>query len=378
MPDNWPDPGSLDPASLQGDALTRWYLRSPIDIERERQAGEARRFQDFFYGSTAADTGFGRGGPASRQDVDPGFSIPLPSKDIDPGFAIPAPSGDIDPGFTWAQVGPNKWRSVRTATDGQSARGSPAHSADHNMAPTDGAPRSNVSYRSPASAPPLYNGVRPTAGAQPSRPSRQPPIDPSKTPVFQTGPDGKLHPVPGWHTTGPFDFGPWSHNIHWGGVAKNLGEIGVGVASFFSGVGLGGELLSALGPEAETAVAEGIAESPAAKAAADAIHRHHVDPKYMGGATDGEQVDIAGRLHRAFHSMLGKAHREAGFPPRGGKSGSGVKWAEHYKLNPGSRDEAYEILRRVSREFDEIYKTDISSKLPRPPGSTEVAPPPPK
>jgi hypothetical protein len=98
----------------------------------------------------------------------------------------------------------------------------------------------------------------------------------------------------------------------------------------------------------------------------------------MGGAANGERVDLVDELHRRFHSMLGKAHREAGFPPVGGKSGSAVEWAKHYKLNPGSRDEAFEILRRVSREFDELHGTNISSKLPRTPGSTEVGPPPPK
>jgi hypothetical protein len=76
--------------------------------------------------------------------------------------------------------------------------------------------------------------------------------------------------------------------------------------------------------------------------------------------------------------MLDKAHREAGFPPRGGITGSKVKWAKHYELNPGSRERAYENLRRVAREFDEIHGTDISSRLSQTPGSTEMAPPPPK
>jgi hypothetical protein len=345
-------------------------------VERERQEAAARRYQDFFYGGTGTDFGpaFGQDVAAPSRDIDPGFGVPAPSNDIDPGFAMQAPARDIDPGFTWVAAGPNRLRSVRIATDGQSTLPtSPALSSDSGMSPTDNTLQSNVSYRPPASSPTINNGLG-RGGAQPPQPNQQPSIDPSKTPVFQTGPDGKLHPIPGWHPTGPFDFGTWSHTIHWGGVAKDLTEIGTGVASFFSGVGLGGELLSALGPEAETAVAEGIAESPAAKAAAEAIHRHHADPRYMGGAADGEQVDLVGRLHRAFHSMLGKAQREAGFPPVGGKSGSRIKWDEHFDRNPGSREEAYEILRRVSREFDERYGTNISSKLP--PASGVATPPP--
>ena len=54
MPDGWTDPAGLD-----GDALTRWYLRSPADIERERQAAADRRYQDFFYGSDEADPSSG-------------------------------------------------------------------------------------------------------------------------------------------------------------------------------------------------------------------------------------------------------------------------------------------------------------------------------
>lgn len=358
MSEGWTDPGSLE-----GDALAQWYLRSPADIERARQAAAARGYQDFFYGSTASAPGSSRGVPASSQDIDPGFSVP-------------APSADIDPGFTWAQMGPNRWRSVTTVQ--QSASPSlPTTSFDNDDAPTDGALRSNASYRSPASTPPLNNSLRPAQGTQTALSGQPAAIDPSKTPVFQTGADGKLHPVPGWHTTGPFDFGTWSHNIHWGGVAKDLGEIGAGVATFFSGAGLGADLLSALGPEAETAVAEGIADSPAAKAAADAIHSRHLDPKYMGGAANGERVDLEGRLHRAFHSMLGKAHGEAGFPPVGGISGSAKKWAEHYRLKAGSRDEAMAILRRVSREFDQTYGTNISSKLQPVPEAGEVGTSPP-
>ncbi|SRR5258706_16229824 len=40
--------GQIDPARLDGDALARWYLRSPADIQDERQAAAAQRYADFF------------------------------------------------------------------------------------------------------------------------------------------------------------------------------------------------------------------------------------------------------------------------------------------------------------------------------------------
>ena len=52
--------------------------------------------------------------------------------------------------------------------------------------------------------------------------------DPRRTDVFRRGPDGKLHPIEGWHTTGPFDFGTWARNIDWGGVVTDLGDIAAG------------------------------------------------------------------------------------------------------------------------------------------------------
>jgi hypothetical protein len=54
VPDGWTDPAGLD-----GDALTQWYLRSPADIEQERRAAAGRRYQNFFYGSDETDPTFG-------------------------------------------------------------------------------------------------------------------------------------------------------------------------------------------------------------------------------------------------------------------------------------------------------------------------------
>jgi hypothetical protein len=49
--------GQIDPARLDGDALTRWYLRSPGDLEDERQAAAAQRYADFFGNTSRPSTG---------------------------------------------------------------------------------------------------------------------------------------------------------------------------------------------------------------------------------------------------------------------------------------------------------------------------------
>ena len=79
---------SIDPGSLEGNALARWYLRSPSEIEQERQAAAARRYQDFFYGPSGAgpDPGFSGGAPTFERDLEPDSAARLPStsQDVDP------------------------------------------------------------------------------------------------------------------------------------------------------------------------------------------------------------------------------------------------------------------------------------------------------
>lgn len=40
--------GQIDSARLESEALRRWYLRPPADIEKERQAAALQRHHDFF------------------------------------------------------------------------------------------------------------------------------------------------------------------------------------------------------------------------------------------------------------------------------------------------------------------------------------------
>ncbi|HEX3364994.1 hypothetical protein [Phenylobacterium sp.] len=98
----------IDPARLEGDALTRWYLRSPDDIEQERQEAAAQRYQNFFGGNAGVDP-------------DPGLDAGLetPSQDGDPGSdgGNEAPAKDVEPELSWVQVGPDRWRSVNASDD---------------------------------------------------------------------------------------------------------------------------------------------------------------------------------------------------------------------------------------------------------------------
>ena len=61
----------IDPARLQGEALRRWYLRSPADIEEERRSAAAKRYDAFFAG----------GHPAAVQDESQVAQSPI----ADPG-----------------------------------------------------------------------------------------------------------------------------------------------------------------------------------------------------------------------------------------------------------------------------------------------------
>jgi len=96
----------INPARLQGEALRRWYARSPQEVEQEREAIAASRYADFFSGA----------GRVNR-DPDPGFSrgSEVAAKDIDPVFCreLRTTPREVDPGFSWAPAGPNRWHGDR-------------------------------------------------------------------------------------------------------------------------------------------------------------------------------------------------------------------------------------------------------------------------
>ena len=97
----------------------------------------------------------------------------------------------------------------------------------------------------------------------------------------------------------------------------------------------------------------------------------------MGGPAKQDLANLPKSLHDTFHQGLAKALKEAGFPRVGGRGGGTLDWAEHFRTNPGSREDAFDILRRVTRDFDQAHGTDISSKLPESPNVANPGPLPP-
>lgn len=79
--------GQIDPARLDGDALTRWYLRSPADIEEERRQAAAQAYDSFF----------------SRPD-EGARPVNQPTTDTDEADGPDALT------TSWTEIGDNRWQ----------------------------------------------------------------------------------------------------------------------------------------------------------------------------------------------------------------------------------------------------------------------------
>lgn len=218
----------ISPADLDGKALRRWYQRSPEEIERERSAAAEAASRAYFGGQSCApappkldmaqelrrrEQGAYDGFPGNnkrqnagqilprpdswRQNCEPNWSggirpVPLPSPSFhsEGGWIrpVPLPSprlpyGGIRP-IPLVQAGPN---------------GSLAHAAGPSAANLQAQPAFRTSGGPATPSNPSQPQPRPQSerhdvwirGRQPGE------IDPSRTDVFQVGPDEKLHPVPG-------------------------------------------------------------------------------------------------------------------------------------------------------------------------------------
>lgn len=79
--------GPIDPARLKGEALTRWYNRTPQEIEAEREAAEQRKHQAFVASIREEERAPERSAP--RSPVDAAGKV---LRDFQNGPDIPRPS----------------------------------------------------------------------------------------------------------------------------------------------------------------------------------------------------------------------------------------------------------------------------------------------
>lgn len=336
----------VDPSRLSGQDLRRWYMRNPAEIEKQRQEEAVRRHRAFFGRLPTPDpvSGFRRESPPVAREQESGPLSPIWLGRYDD------PDPNRGPGSEIFDRSVRRIQPLRVAKETlQSLGGKDAARA----APSAGGPPSNPlsglaagpGAPQPQSVEQLPHHAIWMAGRQPGD------LDPSRTEVFELGIDGKLHPVPGWRTTGPFDVGAWSKMFDWEGVAQDLTGIGAGAIDFLAGGGLAAEVLGGLGYRIGPDFIRGVIEG------------HHAFPKFMGGPNKQDLARLFQSLHREFHAELSAALKKADFPRVGGQGGGTTDWAEFFKLNDGKRDEALQILRDVSRSFDRRRGTRISKSL---------------
>ena len=113
-------------------------------------------------------------------------------------------------------------------------------------------------------------------------------------------------------------------------------------------------LLEHIAPGAAAAIARAIDEW---------TEFHHPFPKFMGGPLRQGLEALKAWRHRLFHADLASALREAVPLPVGGRAGSRDQWLEHFAKFPEAEDQAIEILRRVTAEFDRAHGSSITPKL---------------
>jgi RHS repeat-associated protein len=123
------------------------------------------------------------------------------------------------------------------------------------------------------------------------------------------------------------------------GLYGNAGRLGVGVGSL---------------------------SDDAARGITSAMHGHHPIAKFLGGNSSQVLTRLPQVLHTGtggFHSQLNAALRAAFGRSGGGASGSATEWAKFFSANPGSQRQAMDILLDVSRNFDFVNGTSVTSDV---------------
>lgn len=350
----------VDPSRLSGEDLRRWYTQTPAEIEQQRQAEVVRRHRAFFGGLRSPDLHLeSRSDPLLLdRDRETGTPPSIWLARYDDPDLTGNPVGAIrDRGARPAELPLQSLREVHERLRQVRGNGG-TWTAASTERPASNLATGTESDQPPPALKPAHHAIW-AAGRQPGD------LDLSRTEVFEPGEDGKLHPVPGWRTTGPFAVDDWLQRFDWDGVARDLAGITTGALTFLEGGGLGAEVLNGLGYRIGPDFIRGIIEG------------HHALPKFMGGPNKQELAALFQSLHREFHVELSAALRKAGFPRVGGKGGGIDDWAYFFERNIGKRDEALQILQDVTRSFDKRRGTKISKYLDAAMTQSKTPPPTP-
>lgn len=310
-------PRSVDPARLNGVALTNWYRRSPEEIEAERQGLDAARYARFFGQPTAITLW------PTQENTDEPQSIPANSTPL------------------WER---NVQRPPYRSSVGEAMTGTAVSNLDPDHHVRSVAFR-NVAQSPRAPATPM--AVSRSSGPAQTRLPAQP-----QPPSFFSYMFGGSAPIKSstGKTVGQYDHQAGRVGMKMTGDYANISQFihpGDFMESVFAATAIGGV-------RATKAITKAIEEG---------IERHHPHPRFLGGPSKQELYDLVRNMHVDFHGKLTAALKEAGFPRVGGPGGSAKNWAEYFAENAGSREKAYEILRRVTRDFDEANGTSISKHL---------------
>lgn len=379
-----------DPARLSGDALRRWYLRTPQEIESERQAAATLRRLEFFDGGTRRDQDPESWAHTLEQYPYPGLALLEPKRNPDPGFDIELGISQpaFEPGFRWTRPGPVRWRQTATLGPGEAARAGSWDAPEVNpragWSPAEiwSPPGSRGPGRPTLAAPAFFNTVSRSAPlAAPSALTAEP-VKQLHTPVSQpydrrSAAGSGTQPQIGTYgppTTSPkpsfFSYlfgGPAPITSPGGNVVgyydHDAGKVGLQITAAYASIA------SIFHPAGWMEVVGTKAASPVIRAIdqgiLEALQRHHPVPLHMGGRWLQELAPLRTSLHTDLHRMLRTAFKEVGFPKVGGKGGSKADWVAHFEANPDSYSKALEILQRVTRDFDKTRGTNVTTYLER-------------